>query len=420
MTNSTAFVDITDPINPIFLGRLDSNAGTSIWRDVKVYNNFAFIVADCSLQITGCTQTHGMQVFDLKRLRNIINPPETFTHDAILTAGINSSTIGNCHNIAINESVGVAYLVGCVSANGGGPIMVNISDPKNPVAVGQYTTDGYSHDIQVLTYTGPDIKYTNKQILVSSNGEENGTNKVVILDVTNPASPQKISEATSPNTKYIHQGWFSTNQKYFLVNDELDELRVGNNTRTLIFDFTDLDNPIFHSQFFNTTLSIDHNLYVKDNLVYQANYSSGLRVLDIADINNISEIGFFDTYPLNDEVSFNGAWSVYPYFASGNVIINDIERGLFIVRKSGTLSTEMVSLDKGFSIYPNPAEKNPIVKSSRNNLLELIEVYTILGQKVFTSKNIQQKEYIIPTESLVKGIYFVKINGNESRKLILK
>ena len=70
MTNSTAFVDITDPINPIFLGRLDSNAGNNYWRDVKVYNNHAFIVADN-------VGAHGMQVFDLTKLRgtNFTNKP---------------------------------------------------------------------------------------------------------------------------------------------------------------------------------------------------------------------------------------------------------------------------------------------------------------------------------------------------------
>ena len=48
----------------------------------------------------------------------------------------------------------------------------------------------------------------------------------------------------------------------------------------------------------------------------------------------MSEVGFFDTYPENDNTSFNGAWNVYPYFNSGNIIISDINRGLFIIRKS--------------------------------------------------------------------------------------
>ena len=119
MSTGTAFVDITNPITPLMLGRLDTNAGTNVWRDVKIYNNYAFIVAD----IVG---NHGMQVFDLTKLRTVSNPPETFTADAIYTG------VGSCHNLVINESEAVAYLVGCSSTNGGGPIFVDISNPTNP------------------------------------------------------------------------------------------------------------------------------------------------------------------------------------------------------------------------------------------------------------------------------------------------
>ena len=113
-TNSTAFVNVTDPINPIFFGRIDTETSTSFWRDVKVYNNHAFIVADG-------VGSHGMQVFDLTRLRNVISPPETFTTDALFT------DVGSCHNIVINETNGYAYLVGC-NTYSGGPVFIDISD----------------------------------------------------------------------------------------------------------------------------------------------------------------------------------------------------------------------------------------------------------------------------------------------------
>ena len=56
------------------------------------------------------------------------------------------------------------------------------------------------------------------------------------------------------------------------------------------------------------------------------------------DISNIAagtmtEAGFFDTYPANDDTAFNGVWNVYPYFASGNILVSDIEGGLFIIKK---------------------------------------------------------------------------------------
>jgi hypothetical protein len=35
------------------------------------------------------------------------------------------------------------------------------------------------------------------------------------------------------------------------------------------------------------------------------------------------------------EATFTGSWSVYPYFESGYIVINSIERGLFVVKYSG-------------------------------------------------------------------------------------
>ncbi|WP_223032557.1 choice-of-anchor B family protein [Hanstruepera marina] len=318
MTNSTAFVDVTDPTNPIFLGRLDTATSTSYWRDVKVYNNYAFIVADN-------VGAHGMQVFDLTRLRNVTNPPENFTSDAHYTG------FGSAHNIVINENSGYAYAVGTSRGGtyGGGPLFINIQNPLTPQDEGGFF--GYAHDAQVVTYNGPDSDYSGHEILIGSN-----ENEVVIADITDKGNPVTISTIGYNNIGYVHQGWFTEDMKYFILGDETDEMGFGNNTRTLVFDFSDLDNPSFKMEYFGPTSAIDHNGYVKANTYYQASYTAGLRIIDISGINNntMTETGYFDTHPENNNTSFNGAWSVYPYFASGNIIISDIERGLFIVRPS--------------------------------------------------------------------------------------
>ena len=406
--DKTCFLDVTDPLNPVYKGFLSTNAGSNYWRDVKVYNNHAFIVAD----VVGA---HGMQVFDLTRLRSVASPPENFTADAVFTAGFGGSVIGSCHNIVINESKAIAYLVGCNSANGGGPIMVDISNPTNPVSVGEYTTDGYTHDAQVVTYDGPDTDHIGKEILIGSN-----ETKVIVVDVTNPASPLKISEVTYSNTAYTHQGWFTDDKNYFLVGDEEDELNFGSNSRTIIFDFTDLDNLSYHSEFLGSKAAIDHNLYVKGDLVFQANYRSGLRVLNIADINNITEVGYFDTYPASDSANFNGAWSVYPYFASGNILISDIERGFFIVRKSGTLSINDVIFDQNhISIHPTPASEKLYVKS-KHSIINSIQLFNILGQKIAEFDSSNQKEVELNINKFSEGFYFLKINNEFTKKILIK
>lgn len=429
-TNSTAFVDVTNPINPVFLGRIETaNGNTSYWRDVKVYNNHAFIVAD----IIG---NHGMQVFDLTILRNGVDADLTFDGNQVLrfqgNGGIGDLVIGSCHNIVINEAEGIAYLVGCNSANGGGPIFVDITNPTNPTVLGDYSVGGYSHDAQVVTYNGPDTDYTGKQIYVGSNGN---SDKVVILDVTDKSNIIAINEFDYPQISYAHQGWFTEDQRYFILGDEVDEQNFGNNSRTLVIDFQDLDAnfdldidnnqvPDLITIYSGTTAAIDHNGYVKGDKFYLANYRAGMRVLSVPTLtssnNSSSEIGFFDTYPNSNGASFNGAWSIYPYFSSGNIIINDIESGLFIVRQSGTLSTPEIKFNKSFSLSPNPTTTISTIKSKNSIAIKNVEIYNVIGQKVFKKDNINALEFVLPIKDYSAGIYLIKINSFTTKKLVVK
>ena len=315
-TTSAAFVDVTDPSNPIYLGRLPTATVSSLWRDIKTYNNHAFIVSEAP--------GHGMQVFDLTKLRNVLIPPEIFIADAIYTG------FGNAHNIVINEDSGFAYVVGSDTFSGG-PHFVNIQNPTSPIAAGGYSDDTYSHDAQVVNYNGPDADYIGKEILISSNA-----NEVVIIDVTNKNAPSQISTINYSNIGYSHQGWFTENMEYFLLGDEVDEINFGVNSRTIVFDFTDLDNPIFHMEYLGPTGAIDHNGYVVGNTFYIANYTAGLRAVDISNIASgvMVESGSFDTYIPDNSTSFHGAWNIYPFFTSGNIIVSDIEGGLLVVRPS--------------------------------------------------------------------------------------
>lgn len=322
-TENTSFIDITDPTNPIYLGNLPAATVASSWGDVKVYNNHAFIVTEAD--------SHGMQVFDLTRLRNVANPPEIFTADALYTG------FGSAHNIVINEESGFAYAVGAKTFDDaafsfdGGPHFVNIQNPTNPMAAGGYSDDAYSHDAQVVTYNGPDTEHIGKELLIGSN-----TNEVVIIDISDKSNPIQLSTISYTDIGYTHQGWFTEDQRYFIVGDELDELNFGFNSRSIVFDLQDLDNPSIKMTYIGPTTAIDHNGYVKGDTFFLANYTAGVRMLDISNIdgNQMQEIGFFDTFPTDNSAIFSGAWNVYPYFESGNIIISDINAGLFIIRKS--------------------------------------------------------------------------------------
>ncbi len=328
-TNGTAFVDVSDPYNPLYFGELllTEGARPASWRDIKVYKDHAFIVSDGS-------GSHGMQVFDLTRLRDVRDMPYTFVVDA-LYEGVHS-----VHNIVINEETGFAYAVGSNSGGdtcGGGLHMINIQDPLNPTFAGCFADNatgrsgtGYSHDAMCIVYHGPDPDHQEKEICFGAN-----ETALSIVDVSDKSDPVALSSASYPNVGYAHQGWISEDHKYFYLNDELDELsgRIPS-TRTLVWDVADLDDPQLIKEHQSAQKSSDHNLYVRGNVMYQSNYSAGLRVLDISDPANPVEVAYFDTFPFGEnEPGFNGSWSNYPYFGSGIIVVTGIGEGLFVVKR---------------------------------------------------------------------------------------
>lgn len=314
----TVFIDISNPIQPIILGRLTTATDGSTWRDIKVYQDHAFIVSEAA--------NHGMQIFDLTKLRNTDGTIQDFQADAHYTE------FGNAHNIVINEDTGYAYAVGTQTFDGG-PHFINIQDPKNPIFEGGFAGGTYSHDAQVVTYNGPDTDYQGREIYIGSNEDE-----VVIIDVTDKTNPTIISRPVYSNIGFTHQGWLTEDHQYFIANDEFDETNFGFNTRSIIFDFRDLDNPVHQGSFIGPTAAIDHNYYTKDNELFISNYKAGVRIADITGIagNDLFDVGFFDTFVADDATGFDGVWSVYPYFESGNIIVSDMSGGFFIIRKSGT------------------------------------------------------------------------------------
>lgn len=392
LSNGTSFVDVTDPSNPVYLGRLPAHSENSLWRDIKVYADHAFVVSEA--------WDHGMQIFDLTRLRDVANPPATFTADA------HYDGIGTAHNIAINEETGYAYILGnrygyhagCASQHRMGHHVVDIRDPLNPEFVtcfsdeaqdaNPYVGAGYTHDTQCVIYRGPDAEHVGKEICLAANEDV-----LTIFDVTDKADVQILSQAPYPQSAYTHQGWLTEDHRFFIANDEMDETHHGINTRTLIFDVSDLDEPEFQDFFLHPVGSIDHNLFVVGRYVFAANYTSGLRILDLQPLldgtGSPEAVGHFDTFPSHDGKQYDGAWSNYPFFESGNVIVSDISNGLFI------LAPEMLGNPVGAENGAAPqaarltaARPNPF--SSQTQLAVAVEaaqdvrveVYDLLGRRV--------------------------------------
>jgi choice-of-anchor B domain-containing protein len=325
-TDGVTFVSLANPNRPAVVGHLPSEGGNSTWRDVKVYANHAFVVAD------GIAR-HGVQVFDLTKLR-------TGNASTVFTADARYDFVGSAHNIAINEATGFAYSIGSGGLGnscGGGLHMIDVRSPKSPQFAGCFADaatgikrTGYIHDVQCVVYSGPDPDYQGDEVCFGSNETD-----LSIMNVSNKAAPASISTATYPTASYVHQGWLTEDQRYFLMNDELDEFDgLVTKSRMLVWDVADLDDPILVREYLGPTGAVDHNVYVKGSIAYQSNYTFGIRLIDVSNPISPSERGYFDTHPPTDLAVFGGVWSNYPFFNSGIIVVTSIDEGLFVLKAS--------------------------------------------------------------------------------------
>ncbi len=326
-SGGAAVVDVTDAVNPVYLGVIPANRSGA--RDLKVYADHLFFTGDGA-------GAHGLVVFDLTRLRDVASPPVEFAPD------LRWDGIGSAHNLIIDTGAGTAFTVstsGDGHTCGGGLVMIDIRQPLAPEFAGCYTDteglifQGRTHDAQCLVYDGPDMDYRGRELCFASN-----ETALRIVDVTDKSNPRPISAAAYPGVAYIHQGWLSDDRRYFFLDDELDEL-VGttDRTKTIVWDVTDLDDPVVIADYYGPNNATDHNLYVKGDRMYQANYQAGFRIVDISDPENLREVGHFDTTPYGaDPPGFNGAWTAFPYFESGTVLVTSMLEGVFLLKPRRT------------------------------------------------------------------------------------
>jgi len=330
-TDGVSFVDVSDPVNPVIVGDLPkfAAAAPSVHRDIKVYNNHAFIVADD-------IRYHGVQIFDLTELRAVANPPKTFAPTVLY------NEVESAHNAIINEETGFLYIViahdGDNPLCGGGLYMVDVNDPTNPTFVGCFTDGqtgrsgtGTIHDAQCTIYRGPDADYNGREVCLCSN-----ETALSLVDVSDKSNPTSIAIATYPNAGYAHSGWLTEDHRYFIMNDELDELAaLVNRMRLLVWDFSDLDNPVLVKEYFHSTSATDHRHYIVGDTLYLSAYQAGFRIFDVSNPLILVEVGYFDTVPEGgNPAGFGGSWGNFPFFSSGTIVVSSEEEGMFVVRRS--------------------------------------------------------------------------------------
>ncbi len=338
LSSGTAFVRISITEPPRLVGFLPSETNTSNWRDIKVIDHYALIVSEAL--------GHGLQVVDLSILGGLDQAIE-------LTPDAHYHEFGGAHNIAVNEESKFAYVVGSNTC-AGGLHFINLADPLKPEFSGCYSSSGYTHDTQCVTYNGPDTDYLGHELCFSANEDS-----LSVTDVSNKNNPINIFTMGYAGATYSHQGWLSEDQRHFFLGDELDEVENGTATRTFIWDLMDLDSPVQNYEYTGATSATDHNMYVKGDHIFQANYQAGIRVLRTGNLENgeVQQVAYFDTVPASNSAEFNGAWSVYPYFNSELIVTANISGTLFVLQPKLELAARCDdNLDNdgdGLIDYPN-------------------------------------------------------------------
>lgn len=358
-TQGVAFFRVNDGVDAEYLGSVMNTApGQLIWHDIKVVNDTAMIASE--------SVPHGIQMFDLTLLDSLPAAPTPLL--PLPPTGFYPLSIAQ-HNVVVNDDTDRVYIVGGGSIAGIDPIcgggleILDYTADLTLVPAGCYDAEGYVHDAECVVYEGPDAAYAGREVCLLFAEEE-----ISIVDVTDAANPETINVIEYDFDAYTHQGWFSADFRYIIANDELDETDMAEvtATRTLVVaveddlaaDITEDDVMYFMrdgSDGNPRTVSIDHNNYAtEEGLLFQSNYTSGLRVIDLAGLDATDdegnptprwdEVAFFDTYPTDDEMCnaedaevgvcavFEGTWSNYPYFESGIIPVSGIGEGIFFLR----------------------------------------------------------------------------------------
>ncbi|PCH91696.1 MAG: hypothetical protein COB85_08830, partial [Bacteroidetes bacterium] len=136
------------------------------------------------------------------------------------------------------------------------------------------------------------------------------------------------TQATPSN--FTHNCWISDDGNYLFTTDEKSNAFIAS------YDVSNLSNITLVDQIQSNPGSnvIVHNTYVISNHLVSSYYRDGVTIHDITRPNNMIQTGNYDTSPSFSGNGYNGAWGVYPWLPSGNVLVSDIENGLFILGAS--------------------------------------------------------------------------------------
>jgi choice-of-anchor B domain-containing protein len=345
VNNGVVVVDVTNPSEPKEVGTI--SGVNSSWRDVKVYQHFNEVINLWQAYAYATTEgsNGGVSIIDLNNLPHSVSLVEK--NNVVSTAhNIYISNVDYSLNIALPNQTPTLQTVGTRNNNDGAFTSYSLATPTtlNNVVSNNFGS-GYTHDGASLAID--DQRSVNDCGLLSGSCTvfiDFNEKEMKLWNITDPNNASQLGTAeyddVAKSNQYVHSGWGTEDKQFVLLHDEFDENRGGLNTTVRIFSIENLTTPTQVGQWTGPTRAIDHNGFVRGNRYYMSNYERGLTVLDITDPANPSQVGFFDTYTPSNSANFNGAWGVYPFLPSGNILVSDINSGLYVLKDNAKTSAK--------------------------------------------------------------------------------
>ena len=295
-----SIIDINvDP--PVEVGFLPSITPNRDAKEVQVYKNYAITVKE----------SEPLQVWDIS---DVTSPVQVAT--------IQPDGGSGAHTCLVDGNY--VYVVGNHGA--GGLEIFDISNPLTPTEVGGFQPF-YYHDADI---------HGNKYYGCGIYGDG-----IDILDITNKTAPSRIDLFNYANSG-PHNIELTPDGNYAFVGDEIGA--AGNWTRT--FDVSDPNNVIQVGEIIVDSQAIVHNCYLKSyagtDYLHIAHYTEGVRVWDVSDPTNPSEVAYYDTYQPSG-YGYYGNWTAYPMPNSNKIIASDMQTGLYVLKLDSTLVPNCVA-----------------------------------------------------------------------------
>ncbi len=289
-TGGVHIIDISSPEDPELLHSFAGHSST--WRDIKVWKNHAYVVNEVSGQ--------GMVIMDLSNLPTTV--------DTVHYMGNDTLQFRTAHNLWIDEN-GVCFVFDA-NFEPGGTLMLDLdADPTNPPLLGMHEGinfhDGYARGD---TLWGAGIY----------------DGQIHVVDVSDKTDTELLATIPTPGNA-THSCWLDDSGDFLYATDEtlggylscidvreLEDMQIVDQVRTQASDQL-----------------VPHNNVVKGNWIFTSWYAEGIIVHDATNPENLVQVAYFEMDDPDGHL-LEGAWGMYPFLPSGNVLVSSMERGLYI------------------------------------------------------------------------------------------